>query len=39
MLAPLPNALEVGLNLAFELQSIAARASGEGVLDNITAQL
>jgi hypothetical protein len=37
MLASLANALEVRLNLAFKLQSIAARASREGILDHIAA--
>jgi hypothetical protein len=39
MLTSLANTLEVGLNLAFELQSIATRASGKWILDNIAAQL
>jgi hypothetical protein len=39
MLAPLAYALEVGLNFAFKLQSIAARACREGILDYIAAQL
>jgi hypothetical protein len=39
MLASLANALEVRFNLALELQSIATRASREGVLDDIAPQL
>jgi len=39
MLASLAHALEVRFDLAFELQSIAPRADGEGILDDIAAQL
>jgi hypothetical protein len=39
MLAPLPHALEVRLNLAFELQSIATRTRCKWVLNNIASQL
>jgi hypothetical protein len=39
VLASLANALEVRFNLALELQSIATRASREGVLDDIAPQL
>ena len=39
MLASLAYALEVRFDLAFELQSIAARADGEGILNNIATQL
>lgn len=39
MFAPLANALEVRLDFAFKLQSITPRTGGEGILDNIAAQL
>jgi hypothetical protein len=39
MLRALANALEVGLDLAFELQAVTPRAALEGFLDDITAEL
>lgn len=39
MFGPLADALEVGLNLALEFKPIAARATLEGFLDDIAAQL
>jgi hypothetical protein len=39
MLGPLPYTLEVGLDLALQLEAVAARAALKWVLDDIAAQL
>lgn len=39
VLRTLPNAFEVGLNLALELEAIASRTTLERFLNNITPQL
>jgi hypothetical protein len=39
MLAAFPDSLEVGLDLAFELEPVAPRAALKGFLDDIAAQL
>jgi hypothetical protein len=39
VLGSLPYALEVGFDLAFELEAVAPRAALERILDDITPQL
>jgi hypothetical protein len=39
MLAPLPDALEIGLDFALKLESITPGTALEGVLNYITTQL